>query len=91
MTIYNAVATIRDDTAPTLSVDGPLLAGGWRRPGDELVVTASDATGISSVTASPGRHAGDAVQLHAAGAVRRTSTARLTVTGLADGAAGDQR
>ena len=48
VTIHNAVATIRDDVAPTLQVDGPLLAGGWRRPTDELVVTASDASGISA-------------------------------------------
>ena len=45
MTIFNAVATVRDDTAPTVSAGGPLLATGLHRPYQEPV-DASDATGI---------------------------------------------
>ena len=43
MTIYNAVATIRDDTPPTLTV-GP--TDGWRRPDAPIAVDATDVTGI---------------------------------------------
>ena len=74
VTIHNAVATIRDDTAPALSVAGPLLAGGWRRPGDELVVTASDVDRDQRRDRHRGRgdrHPRHAVSLHAPGAVRQ--------------------
>jgi len=52
--VYGTAVTLRDDQAPGLSVDGPLLAGGWRRPGDsqELAYAASDATGIRRVALS---------------------------------------
>ncbi len=84
VTIHSAVATIRDDTAPALSVAGPLLAGGWRRPGDQLLVTASDATGISSVTASPGGTLATPCGYSRPVPCGNVNGA-LTVTGLADG------
>lgn len=49
--VYGTAVTVRDDTAPALSVGGPLLAGGWRKPGDsqELTYAATDTTGIRRV------------------------------------------
>ena len=57
ITIHNAVATIRDDVAPTLTAGGPLLAPGWRRPTDDIVVDADDVTGISASRRPPARPA----------------------------------
>jgi hypothetical protein len=85
VTIHNAVATIRDDTAPTLNVAGALLAGGWRRPSDQLLVTASDATGISSVTASPGGTLATPCAYSRPVPCGNVNGGALTVTGLADG------
>ena len=85
MTIHNAVATIRDDVTPTLQVEGPLLAGGWRRPGDELVVTASDASGISAVTASPGGTLPTSCSYTRPAPCANVSAARLALSGLGDG------
>ena len=86
VTIHNAVATIRDDVTPTLQVDGPLLAGGWRRPSDELVVTASDASGISAVTATPGGALPTPCSYTRPAPCANVSAARLPLSGLADGA-----
>jgi hypothetical protein len=49
--VYGAAVTVRDDTAPRLTVGGPLLADGWHRPGDSqrLDCSATDATGIRRV------------------------------------------
>jgi hypothetical protein len=58
MTIYNAVATVRDDAPPTVSAGGALLAGGWHRPDEALTVGAADATGISSLVATAGAGTG---------------------------------
>jgi hypothetical protein len=58
MTIFNAVATIRDDAPPKLAAGGSLLAGGWHRPDEEIVVDASDATGISAAAATAGAATG---------------------------------
>ena len=88
MTIFNAVATVRDDAPPTLAAGGPLLAGGWHRPADELVVDASDVDRHQLASPPPpGRdgHAGDAVRLHADGPVRERHGGELQLTGLADG------
>jgi hypothetical protein len=41
-----ARVTISDTTRPTLSASGPLLAGGWRHPGDPVVWTARDNVGL---------------------------------------------
>jgi hypothetical protein len=54
VTIYNAVATIRDDVAPALTIGGPLLSGGWQRPNEPIAVDATDVTGISSATGPGG-------------------------------------
>ena len=86
VTIYNAVATIRDDVSPTLQVDGPLLASGWRRPTDELVVTASDASGISALTATPGGTLPTPCSYTRPAPCANLSAARLPLTGLTDGA-----
>ncbi len=48
MIIYGSVVTITDPQAPTVKPGGPLLATGWRRPGDILTYDASDSTGIRS-------------------------------------------
>lgn len=58
MTIFNAVATMRDDSAPKVAAGGPLLAGGWHRPDEELTVDALDNTGISSAAATAGAASG---------------------------------
>jgi len=52
--VYGTSVTIRDDGAPRLTVGGPLLAGGWHRPGDsqELTFSAADTTGIRRVALS---------------------------------------
>ena len=89
VTIHNAVATIRDDTAPALSVAGPLLAGGWRRPGDELVRDRSDVTGISAVTATAGAATGTVAtpcRYTRPVPCGNVTDARLSLAGLADGA-----
>ncbi len=87
MTIFNAVATVRDDTAPKLGAGGSLLAGGWHRPDEEVSLEASDATGISSAVASAGAGTGalatpcDYSQMVPCANVK----AGLRLTGLADG------
>src|SRR3954451_6330688 len=50
--VYGTAVTIRDDKAPALSIGGPLLSGGWRKPGQPTTLTfsASDATGIRRVS-----------------------------------------
>ena len=58
MTIFNAVATVRDDTPPKVSAGGALLAGGWHRPDEQVTVDASDTTGISAVAATAGAATG---------------------------------
>jgi len=52
VTIFSAIVTVRDDTAPNLSATGGPLAPGWHRPSEPITVTATDASGIASVTAS---------------------------------------
>src|SRR5829696_1726370 len=49
--VYGTSVTVRDDTAPGLTVGGPLLADGWHRPADsqELTFAATDTTGIHRV------------------------------------------
>ncbi len=45
--LYGARVTLTDNSAPSLSVGGPLLAGdGWHRPGEAVTYTASDNSGI---------------------------------------------
>ena len=58
VTIFSATATIRDDTAPNLSATGGPLAPGWHKPSEPITVTATDASGIASATASAGSGTG---------------------------------
>ena len=58
MTIFNAVATVRDDTPPKVTTSGALLAGGWHRPDEQVTVDASDTTGISEVSTTAGAATG---------------------------------
>jgi hypothetical protein len=87
VTIDNAIATIRDDVAPELSIGGPLLAGGWRRPTDGLAIAAKDVTGIGTVEAVAGAVRGtadtpcDYTRMVPCGPVER----QLQLEGLADG------
>jgi hypothetical protein len=88
MTIFNAVATVRDDSPPTISLGGGLLAGGWQRPDEEISVDASDVTGISAVTAAAGTATGalatpcDYTRMIPCSGVK---AGKLRLTGLADG------
>jgi hypothetical protein len=52
--VYGTAVTIRDTTAPRLSIGGPLLSGGWQKPGQPTTLTysASDTTGIRRVALS---------------------------------------
>jgi hypothetical protein len=89
ITIYSAVATLRDDSAPTLTAGGPLLAGGWRRPDDEIVLDADDNTGIGAVTASAGAATGSlAVPCNYTrpAPCAKVAGGRLRIGGLAEGA-----
>jgi hypothetical protein len=49
--VYGTAVTVRDDTAPRLTLGGPLLTAGWRKPGQpaDLTFSATDATGIRRV------------------------------------------
>ncbi len=58
VSIFGAIVTVRDDTAPTLSATGGLLAGGWHKPSEPIAVTATDASGIASATATAGTGTG---------------------------------
>ena len=73
MTIFNAVATVRDDTPPKVSAGGALLAGGWHRPDEEVsrrrLRRHGHQLGGRERRRGDGR-AGDAVRLHADGPVR---------------------
>jgi hypothetical protein len=88
MTIFDAVATVRDDTPPTVSAGGALLAGGWHRPDEEVSVDAADVSGIGSVLASAG--AGTGALATPCDYSRMVPCANVTagkirLTGLADG------
>jgi hypothetical protein len=47
--LFGSRVTVNDPTAPALKTGGPLLSGGWRKPGDVLTYDASDNSGIRSV------------------------------------------
>lgn len=52
--LYGARVTLTDNSAPSLSAGGPLLADGWHRPGEEVVYDASDNTGIRAARLQSG-------------------------------------
>jgi hypothetical protein len=52
--VYGTKITLQDNSAPTASLAGPLLAPGWRRPGDAISYSASDNSGIRSATLAAG-------------------------------------
>jgi hypothetical protein len=54
MVVYGTRITLQDNSAPTASLSGPLLAPGWRRPGDAISYSASDNSGIRSATLAAG-------------------------------------
>ena len=73
MVVYGTQITLRDDSAPTASLRGPLATPGWHRPGDGLTYSASDNSGIRTATLTAGAVGGGdprAVRLHPSGAVR---------------------
>ena len=88
MTIYNAVATVRDDTPPTVSAGGALLTDGWHRPDAEVSVDAADVTGISAIAATAGAATGtgatscDFTRMVPCSSVKG---GKLRLTGLPDG------
>ena len=88
MTIYNAVATVRDDTPPTVGAGGALLADGWHRPDAEVSVDASDTTGISAIAATAGAATGtgatscDFTRMVPCSSIK---AGKVRLTGLADG------
>jgi hypothetical protein len=47
--LFGTRVTVSDGTAPALKVGGPLVSGGWRKPGDVLTYDASDNSGIRAV------------------------------------------
>ena len=73
MVVYGTQVTLRDDSAPTAALGGPLVTPGWHRPGDGLTYSASDNSGIRAATLTAGAVGGARparVRLHPAGAVR---------------------
>jgi len=54
MTLFGAGVTLTDDSAPSLSAGGPVLAGGWHRPGESIAIDASDNSGIRATRAEAG-------------------------------------
>jgi hypothetical protein len=54
MVVYGTQITLQDNSAPSASLAGPLLAPGWRRPADEISYSASDNSGIRSATLAAG-------------------------------------
>jgi hypothetical protein len=54
MVVYGTRITLQDNSAPTASLSGPLLAPGWRRPSDAVSYSASDNSGIRSATLAAG-------------------------------------
>ena len=54
MVVYGTRITLRDDSAPSASLAGPLIASGWHRPGDAVSYTAIDNSGIRSARLSAG-------------------------------------
>ena len=54
MVVYGTKITLQDNSAPAASLSGPLLAPGWRRPGDAVSYSASDNSGIRGATLAAG-------------------------------------
>lgn len=54
MVVYGTRVTLQDNSAPSASLSGPLLAPGWHRPGDGVSYSASDNTGIRTATLTAG-------------------------------------
>jgi hypothetical protein len=54
MVVYGTHITLQDDSAPTASLAGPLLAPGWHKPGEPVSYTAADNSGVRSATLSAG-------------------------------------
>jgi hypothetical protein len=54
MVVYGTRIALQDNSAPTAALSGPLLAPGWRRPGDAISYSASDNLGIRSATLAAG-------------------------------------
>ena len=54
MVVYGTQITLQDDSAPVASLGGALVTPGWHRPGDGLVYSASDNSGIRSATLTAG-------------------------------------
>jgi hypothetical protein len=54
MVVYGTRITLQDDSAPSASLAGSLLAPGWHSPGEPVSYTASDNSGIRSATLSAG-------------------------------------
>lgn len=48
--LQGARVTVSDPTPPALAAGGDLLAGGWRRSGQPVVVGATDASGVRSLS-----------------------------------------
>jgi hypothetical protein len=54
MELYGARVRLTDNSAPALTTGGPALEAGWRRPGDAIVYSASDNSGIRSARVESG-------------------------------------
>lgn len=54
MVVYGTSVTLQDTSAPSASLSGPLVAPGWRRPGDAVAYSASDNSGIRSASLAAG-------------------------------------
>jgi len=48
--IWGSIVTIRDDAVPSLTAGGPLWSADWRRSSDPVTYSASDPSGIRSVS-----------------------------------------
>jgi hypothetical protein len=50
LNIWGSIVTIRDDALPSLTTGGPLWSDDWRRSSDPVTYSASDPSGIRSVS-----------------------------------------
>ena len=52
MVVYGTQVTLEDEIAPRASLAGSLLGPGWHRPGEPVIYSATDNTGIRSASLS---------------------------------------